>query len=217
MLFFQPTRGSPTPDKPRRRVPGGGLAGAALPLFVKKASRTLLTQKKALSLHPICACGEIGRRARLRIWWFRPCRFESYQAHRCSFTKKATTYTASPPGKPCKLLPLFVQLPWKAAMCCLCCRQNNKNDNGNNLYNLAVVSVVLVVVKIIRTTTETTCTTLRCMGCPCCRQNNKTRQRKQLVQPCVVSVVCVGVKIIRTTTETTCTTLRCMGCLCCRQ
>ena len=63
-----------------------------------------------------CACGEIGRRARLRIWWFRPCRFESYQAHRCSFTKKATTYSASPPGKPCKLLPLFVQLPWKAAV-----------------------------------------------------------------------------------------------------
>ena len=30
---------------------------------------------------PNCACGEIGRRARLRIWWFRPCRFESYQAH----------------------------------------------------------------------------------------------------------------------------------------
>ena len=27
------------------------------------------------------ACGGIGRRARLRIWWFRPCRFESYQAH----------------------------------------------------------------------------------------------------------------------------------------
>ena len=26
-------------------------------------------------------CGEIGRRARLRIWWLRPCRFESYQVH----------------------------------------------------------------------------------------------------------------------------------------
>ena len=29
-----------------------------------------------------CACGEIGRRARLRIWCFATCRFESYQAHR---------------------------------------------------------------------------------------------------------------------------------------
>ena len=28
-----------------------------------------------------CACGEIGRRARLRIWCFATCRFESYQAH----------------------------------------------------------------------------------------------------------------------------------------
>ena len=29
-----------------------------------------------------CACGEIGRRARLRIWCSDTCRFESYQAHR---------------------------------------------------------------------------------------------------------------------------------------
>ena len=29
----------------------------------------------------ICACGEIGRRARLRIWCRETCRFESYQAH----------------------------------------------------------------------------------------------------------------------------------------
>ncbi len=28
-----------------------------------------------------CACGEIGRRARLRIWCFATCRFESCQAH----------------------------------------------------------------------------------------------------------------------------------------
>ena len=28
------------------------------------------------------ACGEIGRRARLRIWCFATCRFESYQAHK---------------------------------------------------------------------------------------------------------------------------------------
>ena len=34
-----------------------------------------------LSYRTFRACGEIGRRARLRIWWFMPCRFESYQAH----------------------------------------------------------------------------------------------------------------------------------------
>ena len=34
-----------------------------------------------------CACGEIGRRARLRIWWLRSCRFESYQAHRWGCVK----------------------------------------------------------------------------------------------------------------------------------
>ena len=115
MLFFQPTRGSPTPDKPRRRVPGGGLAWLPLSSSKKRRVPSSLRKKHYLCTR-ICACGEIGRRARLRIWWPRPCRFESYQAHRCSFTKKATTYTASPPGKPCKLLPLFVQLPWKAAV-----------------------------------------------------------------------------------------------------
>ena len=35
----------------------------------------------SLSYRTFRACGEIGRRARLRIWWFMPCRFESYQAH----------------------------------------------------------------------------------------------------------------------------------------
>ena len=29
-----------------------------------------------------CACGEIGRRARLRIWCLAMCRFESCQAHK---------------------------------------------------------------------------------------------------------------------------------------
>lgn len=37
----------------------------------------------SLSYRTFRACGEIGRRARLRIWWFMPCRFESYQAHFC--------------------------------------------------------------------------------------------------------------------------------------
>ena len=112
----------------------------------KKGGRPLRYRKKHYLCTRICACGEIGRRARLRIWWFRPCRFESYQAHRCSFTKKATTYTASPPGKPCKLLPLFVQLPWKAAVCCLCCLQNNKTRQRKQLVQPCVVWGVCVVV-----------------------------------------------------------------------
>ena len=32
----------------------------------------------------ICACGGIGRRARLRIWCLTTCRFESCQAHKVS-------------------------------------------------------------------------------------------------------------------------------------
>ena len=36
-----------------------------------------------------CACGGIGRRARLRIWCLATCRFESCQAHSTSFTYKA--------------------------------------------------------------------------------------------------------------------------------
>lgn len=36
-----------------------------------------------------CACGGIGRRARLRIWCLATCRFESCQAHTPSFTYKA--------------------------------------------------------------------------------------------------------------------------------
>ncbi len=37
---------------------------------------------KIVSLHPHQrACGGIGRRARLRIWLFTQCRFESCQAH----------------------------------------------------------------------------------------------------------------------------------------
>ena len=35
-----------------------------------------------------CACGEIGRRARLRIWCSDTCRFESYQAHRKRMFRK---------------------------------------------------------------------------------------------------------------------------------
>ena len=37
-----------------------------------------------------CACGEIGRRARLRIWCRETCRFESYQAHCFSTTPLLT-------------------------------------------------------------------------------------------------------------------------------
>lgn len=42
-------------------------------------------------LHRISrACGEIGRRARLRIWYREMCRFESYQAHS---SKTATSFS----------------------------------------------------------------------------------------------------------------------------
>ena len=37
-----------------------------------------------------CACGEIGIRARLRIWCRKTCRFESYQAHSFSTTPLLT-------------------------------------------------------------------------------------------------------------------------------
>ena len=47
------------------------------------------------------ACGEIGRRARLRIWCFATCRFESYHAH--DWTKEEF---------PRKEIPLF--LSWKS-------------------------------------------------------------------------------------------------------
>ena len=112
-MFFQPTRESPTPDKPRRRVPGGGRAWgrawgrAGRPLFSSKKRRVPSSlRKKHYLCTRICACGEIGRRARLRIWWFRPCRFESYQAHIsplspqtticAKHTKRATPCTIAP-------------------------------------------------------------------------------------------------------------------------
>ena len=38
--------------------------------------------KACTAFDTLCACGEIGRRARLRIWCFATCRFESYQAHK---------------------------------------------------------------------------------------------------------------------------------------
>ena len=55
----------------------------------KKQRKPNKTKKKTLSLQRFTkaaskqqrACGEIGRRARLRIWCLATCRFESYQAH----------------------------------------------------------------------------------------------------------------------------------------
>ena len=42
-----------------------------------------------------CACGEIGRRARLRIWCREACRFESYHPHTHTvFYRQKTTKTA---------------------------------------------------------------------------------------------------------------------------
>ena len=47
----------------------------------RKPPGSLAFRKNNVSLPPISACGEIGRRARLRIWCRETCRFESYQAH----------------------------------------------------------------------------------------------------------------------------------------
>ena len=49
-------------------------------------NKASFTRSFAQLLHRVCkdacACGEIGRRARLRIWCSDTCRFESYQAHK---------------------------------------------------------------------------------------------------------------------------------------
>ena len=45
-------------------------------MIIQKKYTTFAQNKKTER-----ACGEIGRRARLRIWCFATCRFESYQAH----------------------------------------------------------------------------------------------------------------------------------------
>ena len=45
--------------------------------FTRSLARLLSTER----CENDCACGEIGRRARLRIWCSDTCRFESYQAH----------------------------------------------------------------------------------------------------------------------------------------
>ncbi len=50
--------------------------------YEKKPSSLGVSSKKSLSSrHDFRACGEIGRRARLRIWCCETCRFESYHAH----------------------------------------------------------------------------------------------------------------------------------------
>ena len=48
--------------------------------FLHSVCTIFARQKQNWQFAP-CACGEIGRRARLRIWCFATCRFESYQAH----------------------------------------------------------------------------------------------------------------------------------------
>ena len=47
----------------------------------KNFAFSLLFRKKSYLCTRLSACGEIGRRARLRIWCRETCRFESYQAH----------------------------------------------------------------------------------------------------------------------------------------
>lgn len=59
------------------------------PLLNKLANRqptwqtTRSSTNRPLFVH--CACGEIGRRARLRIWCCKTCRFDSCQAHQYEF------------------------------------------------------------------------------------------------------------------------------------
>ena len=65
-----------------RRDESPAAARAALRPTTRKPLRARPFQTKNVSLQPSTrTCGEIGRRARLRIWWLRPCRFESYQVH----------------------------------------------------------------------------------------------------------------------------------------
>ena len=52
----------------------------------------LVIQKKNVTLQSVSACGEIGRRARLRIWYREMCRFESYHAHAYSWTSISYIY-----------------------------------------------------------------------------------------------------------------------------
>ena len=52
--------------------------------FLHSVCTIFARQKQKWQFAP-CACGEIGRRARLRIWCFATCRFESYQAHNRGF------------------------------------------------------------------------------------------------------------------------------------
>ena len=51
------------------------------PLNKKSAPLSLEIVAHDVFLQLKCACGEIGIRARLRIWCRETCRFESYQAH----------------------------------------------------------------------------------------------------------------------------------------
>ena len=54
--------------------------------FLRSVCTIFAKDKACTAFDTLCACGEIGRRARLRIWCFATCRFESYQAH--SWTKE---------------------------------------------------------------------------------------------------------------------------------
>ncbi len=60
------------------------------PLNKKSAPLSLEIVAHDVFLQLKCACGEIGIRARLRIWCRETCRFESYQAHCFSTTPLLT-------------------------------------------------------------------------------------------------------------------------------
>ena len=59
------------------------LVGSVKVLQMGKNNRCfdVYSNKRLIFAPAFRACGEIGRRARLRIWCSDTCRFESYQAH----------------------------------------------------------------------------------------------------------------------------------------
>jgi hypothetical protein len=55
-------------------------------------------------LLPLCGCGEIGRRTRLRIWRRKACRFDPYHPHNL-----VNSYLRSLEENPVNLLPKLAE------------------------------------------------------------------------------------------------------------
>lgn len=52
----------------------------------KRVNSAYETSKNSILLLPLCGCGEIGRRTRLRIWRRKACRFDPYHPHQLANT-----------------------------------------------------------------------------------------------------------------------------------